>query len=132
MRNLMHQFTISRHRKMSTTGLFNIRQGSSESLRNYLSHFNKATIKVFHSNQEMFVGEFQNKLNAGHFNESFAQLLAFSLAKVVARVECYIKGAESNTEKKPCYTKDRVTHAEISHPLKKNKYTLPTKDKSLL
>lgn len=44
----------------------------------------------------MFVGPFQNRLRAAHFNESLTQRLAKSLAEVLTRVECYIKGEESN------------------------------------
>lgn len=45
---------------MYTTSLFNIRQGPSESLKEYLTHFNEVTITVVHPNQEMLVGAFQN------------------------------------------------------------------------
>lgn len=50
VKKLAHQFAHSRHMKMSTTNLFNILQGSSESLRDYPSLFNEATIKVAHPN----------------------------------------------------------------------------------
>lgn len=53
---------------MSTTILFNIRGGSLESLRGYLTQFNEVTIMVIHPNQEMFVGAFHNKLRVGNFN----------------------------------------------------------------
>lgn len=51
VRKLMHQLSVSRYKKMSTTSLFNIQYGSLESLRDYLSHFNEATIKVVPPNQ---------------------------------------------------------------------------------
>ena len=90
IRKNSQQFSASRHRKVSSNSLFNVCQGQSESLRNYLARFNDSTIKVSNPNQELFVGAFQNGLKAGQFNESLAQKSA----------ECYIKGEESNTEKR--------------------------------
>lgn len=55
---------------MFTTSLFKIRQGSSELLRDYLTQFNEATIKVVPPNQEIFVWAFQNGLKPRHLNES--------------------------------------------------------------
>lgn len=81
---------------MSTTSVFNIRQGPLESLRNYLARFYKAIIKIVTPNQEMQVGAFQNGLKEGHFNESLNHNLALSLEEVVTKVECYIKGKEIN------------------------------------
>lgn len=69
-------------------------------LRDYLAYFNEATIKTVPMNQEMFVGEFENRLKECHFNESLALKLALTLTEVIARVECYIKGKENNAEKK--------------------------------
>jgi len=62
VRKLTQQFSASRHRKVSSTSLFNVRQGQSESLREYLARFNDSTIKVSNPNQEVFVGAFQNGL----------------------------------------------------------------------
>lgn len=57
----------------------------------------------------MFVGAFQNGLRAGYFNESLAQRPVTSLVEVVTHVECYIKGKESNTEKKAIDFTKRTT-----------------------
>lgn len=62
----------TKHRKVSTTSLFNVRQEQLESLREYMARFNKETIKVSHMNQEMFVRAFQHDLEAEQFNESLA------------------------------------------------------------
>jgi len=53
MRKLIHQFSTSRHCKVSTTNLFNVRQETNESMRRYLAHYNDATIKVVYPNQEL-------------------------------------------------------------------------------
>lgn len=99
VRKLVPEFTASRHMTMSTIILFNIRQGPSESSRDYLALFNEATIKVFPPNQEMFVCAPKNGLKMGHFNESVSQKLTLTLAEVVTREEFYIKDEESNAEK---------------------------------
>ena len=58
---VQHVFA-SKHRKVTTTSLFNIHQGASESLREYMVRFNEETIKLSHPYQEMFIGAFQNGL----------------------------------------------------------------------
>jgi len=100
IRKLSQQFSASRHRKVSSNSLFNVRKGQNESLRAYLAGFNDSTIKVSNPNQELFVGAFHNGLRAGQFNESLAQKLADSMEEIMARTECYIKGEESNAEKR--------------------------------
>lgn len=96
VKKLVHQFEASRHRKMSTTILFNIQQGPLGSPREYLTSFNEAMIKVIYPHEEMFVRLFHNSLKACHFNESLAQRPMSLLAEVVTRAKCYIKGEESN------------------------------------
>ena len=96
MKKLVHQFVTSRQKKVSTK----IRQAPSELLRDYLTCFDEATIRVVPLNQEMFARAFQNGLKGGHFNEYLTQKPPRSLVEVVTRTECYIKGEESNIEKK--------------------------------
>jgi len=69
-------------------------------LQNYLAKFNDSTIKVSNQIQELFVGAFQNGLRAGQFNESLAQKSTDSMEEIISRAECYIKGEESNAEKR--------------------------------
>lgn len=90
VRKLIHQFSASCLRKISTTNLLNILQGASKSLRDYL----EATPKVVPPDKQMFVGAFYNWLKERHFNGSLAQKAALSLAKVVTKVDCYIKCEE--------------------------------------
>lgn len=71
-KKMIQHFLTSKHRKVSTTSLFNVRQGHAESLWEYMARFNKEKIKVSHMNKEMFVGAFQHGLKAGQFNESLA------------------------------------------------------------
>ncbi|PNX91900.1 gag-pol polyprotein [Trifolium pratense] len=106
-KKFMHQFAGSRHVKVTSTSLFSIRQNHNESLRNYLARFCEATIKVSNPNQEMFVAAFHNGLRAGHFNESLAQKPALSMQEINKRAECYIKGEESNAEKRQRDAKER-------------------------
>jgi len=106
-RKLIQQFSASKHHKVSSTSLFNIRQKENETLRDYLARFNDATIKLSNPNQELFVGAFQNGSRAGQFNESLAQKPVDSMEEIMARAECCIKGEESNVEKKARDAKER-------------------------
>jgi len=54
-RKLIQQFSVSRHRKVLDTSLFNVRQGQTESLQEYLARFNHTTINVINPNREVFV-----------------------------------------------------------------------------
>lgn len=93
---------------MSTTSLFIIYQGPSESLREYLTLFNETTIKVILPNQEMFMGAFRNRIREWQFNESFAYRPSTSLAEMVKHAKYYIKGGESNTKKNAKYIKEQT------------------------
>ncbi|KAK2415928.1 hypothetical protein QL285_038365 [Trifolium repens] len=55
----------------------------------------------------MFVAAFHNGLKADHFNESLAQKPATSMQEIIKRVECYIKGEESNAEKRSRDARER-------------------------
>lgn len=130
VKKLVHQFSTNRHKKTSTTNIFNIWQGPSKILRDYLAWFNEATIRVVPLNQEFFLGEFQNKLKTGHFNEFLVHKLALSLAEVVTKVKCYINNEESNTEKNVWGVNEHVLNTRDSHHQRKNNYTSLIKDKT--
>ncbi|KAK2391050.1 hypothetical protein QL285_064544 [Trifolium repens] len=98
---------------LKEAALFTTRQNYAETLREYLARFCEATIKVSNPNQEMFVAAFHNGLKADHFNESLAQKPATSMQEIIKRAECYIKGEESNSEK-------RSRDARKREPLNKN------------
>ncbi|MCI38596.1 hypothetical protein A2U01_0059824, partial [Trifolium medium] len=74
-----------------------------------LARFSEATIKVSNPNQEMFVAAFHNGLKAGQFNESLAQKPAATMQEIMKRVECYIKGGESNVEKRNRDSREKPT-----------------------
>jgi len=92
---------------VSSNSLFSVRQGQSESLRAYLARFNDSAIKVSNPNQELFVGAFQNGLRVVQFNESLVQKPVNSMEEIMARAECYIKGEESNVEKRARDVKEK-------------------------
>lgn len=89
---VIYHFYTNKHKKVSTTSLFNVCQGNTKSLWEYLAHFDKETMKVSHPNQEIFIGDFQNDLKAGHFNESLAQKSVTTIKEIMTWVEYYIKG----------------------------------------
>ncbi|GAU44843.1 hypothetical protein TSUD_400440 [Trifolium subterraneum] len=99
-KKFIHQFSGTKHVKVTATSLFTIRQNYAETLREYLARFSEATITVSNPNKEMFVAAFHNGLKAGHFNESLAHKPATSMQEVIKRASCYIKGDESNAEKR--------------------------------
>ncbi|KAK2368694.1 hypothetical protein QL285_081871 [Trifolium repens] len=106
-RKFIQQFSGSKDIKVTATSLFATRQSHAETLRDYLRRFCEATIKVSNPNQEMFVSAFHNGLKVGHFNESLAQKPATSMQEIIKRAECYIKGDESNAEKRSRDAKER-------------------------
>jgi hypothetical protein len=106
-RKFIQQFSGSKHIKVTATSLFTTRQNHAETLREYLARFCEATIKVSNLNQEMFVAAFHNDLKAGHFNESLAHKPATSMQEIIKRAECYIKGEESNAEKRSRDARER-------------------------
>lgn len=71
----------------------------------------------------MFVGTFHNGPKEGHLSKYLAQKLALSLAELVIGAECYIKGEESNIEKKVQEIKERVPIAEVLHQHRKSYHT---------
>lgn len=83
-RNMILKFSSRKHRRVSTTSLFNVYQGHFESMREYLVRFNEVTIKVVHPYQEMFVGGFQNVLISGNFNEYLAPKFVTSMVEFMA------------------------------------------------
>lgn len=96
---MVYNFSASKHRKVTTTSFFNVRERPSEYLQEYMVRLNKETIKVSHPNKEIFVGDFQNGLKADHFTESLAQKPATIMEEVMSRAKYYVKGEERNMEK---------------------------------
>jgi hypothetical protein len=82
------------------TSLFNLRKNQLELLHEYPARFSEATIQVLNPNHKMFVVVFHNGLKVGHFNESLAQKSATLMQEIIKRDECYIKGEQSNAEKR--------------------------------
>ncbi|MCI52520.1 hypothetical protein A2U01_0073765, partial [Trifolium medium] len=55
------------------------------------------------------IAAFHNGLKAGQFNESLAQKPAVTMQEVMKRAECYIKGEESNAEKRNRDSREKPT-----------------------
>jgi hypothetical protein len=127
-RKFVHQFAGSKHVQVTATNMFALRQGNSETLREYLARFSEATIKVSNPNQEMFVAAFHNGFKAGHFNESLAQKPAETMQEVMKRAECYIKGEESNAEKRSRDSRERAGESRPNKTPERNQRRWPTKD----
>jgi hypothetical protein len=76
----------------------------------------------------MFVAAFHNGLKAGHFNESLAQKPAETMQEVMKRAECYIKGEESNAEKRSRDSRERAGEPRPNKTPERNQRRWPTKD----
>ncbi|KAK2450292.1 hypothetical protein QL285_009419 [Trifolium repens] len=76
----------------------------------------------------MFVAAFHNGLRAGHFNESLAQKPAETMHEVMKRAECYIKGEESNAEKRSRDHKERAPESGGSRYPDYHRRRWPNKD----
>ncbi|GAU21317.1 hypothetical protein TSUD_372110 [Trifolium subterraneum] len=113
-KKFIHQFSGTKHVKVTATSLFTIRQNYAETLREYLARFSEATITVSNPNHEMFVAAFHNGLKVGHFNESLAQKSATLMQEVIKRASCYIKGEESNAEKRSRDAKEKDSRSSNS------------------
>jgi hypothetical protein len=127
-RKFVHQFAGSKHMQVTATNMFALRQGHAETLREYLARFSEATIKVSNPNQEMFVASFHNGLKAGHFNESLAQKPAEKMQEVMKRAKCYIKGEESNAEKRSRDSRERSVEPRSSKTPERNQRRWPARD----
>ncbi|KAJ1428970.1 Retrotransposon gag domain [Sesbania bispinosa] len=101
VKKFLVQFSAWRSRMMTSGKLFSIRQQADESLRDYFGRFNDASLLVIiNPNPELLVSAFEDGLQPGPFNESLAQRPAQSMQKIRNRADCYIKGEESNAEKR--------------------------------
>ncbi|KAJ1376224.1 Retrotransposon gag domain, partial [Sesbania bispinosa] len=100
IKKFLAQFSARRSRMMTSGKLFSIRQRADESLRDYLGRFNDASLLVINPNPELLVSAFEERLQPGPFNESLAQRPAQSMQEIRNRADCYIKGEESNAEKR--------------------------------
>jgi hypothetical protein len=127
-RKLIHQFAGRKHVKVTATNMFSLRKRSSETLREYLARFSGATIKISNPNQEMFVAAFHNGLRARHFNESLVQKPAETMQEVMKRAECYIKGEESNAEKRSRDHKERAPESGAHKYPEYQRRRWPSKD----
>ncbi|GAU40547.1 hypothetical protein TSUD_367500 [Trifolium subterraneum] len=113
-KKFIHKFSGTKHVKVTATRLFTIRQNYAETLREYLARFSEETMTVSNQNHEMFVAAFHNRLKAGHFDESLAQNPATSMQEVIKRASCYIKGEESNAEKRSREAKEKDSRSSNS------------------
>jgi hypothetical protein len=76
----------------------------------------------------MFVAAFHNRRHAGHFNESLAQKPAETMQEVMKRAECYIKGEESNAEKRSRDHKEKVPDSGSNRYPEHQRRRWPNKD----
>lgn len=101
---------------MSTTNLFNVREGQSKSLREYLVRFNKAAINVINLKYDILIWAFQKLVKDKHFNEFLAKKTANSNVVEHGRVKCYVKCKDKNVERMAKYEKES-NNGDLNPPI---------------
>lgn len=80
--------------------LFDVHQGSSESLKNYLVRFNKTTVLVEEPDEKFFVTSFIKGLRSRTFSEALIVWNPHTVDEVRVRAEKHIEPEESNAGKR--------------------------------
>lgn len=93
-------FCTNKKKEDGLGDLFDIRRGPSESLKNYLDRFNKATVSVEEPNEKFFVAAFMKGLHSGTFSEALIVWKPCTMGKVRVRVEKHIEAEVLNAGKR--------------------------------
>ncbi|KAI3448677.1 hypothetical protein Pfo_005342 [Paulownia fortunei] len=91
----LHQFSINHKYPKTAAYLFSIVQREGEPLRDYIRHFVEVVYEVPHVNYELLVGIMQQNHRHGKFKESITGKPPFTLEKLLARAENYIRIKEA-------------------------------------
>ncbi|RDY00628.1 hypothetical protein CR513_16166, partial [Mucuna pruriens] len=85
-------------KQLEVADLFDIKHAKSESLKQYLKHFNSAIVQVDDPNQKFFVKAFQKGLRAGSFSDSLALTKLVSIEEIRARDEKHVEAEEDKED----------------------------------
>ncbi|RDX78624.1 hypothetical protein CR513_41076, partial [Mucuna pruriens] len=91
--------TQQSEKKLEVANLFDVKQARGESLKNYLAHFNNATIRVNDPDQKFFVKAFQKGLRASPFSDSLALRRSVSMEEIRMRTEKHVEAEEDQAER---------------------------------
>ncbi|RDY06590.1 hypothetical protein CR513_09399, partial [Mucuna pruriens] len=122
------QFAANKVKKLEVAYLFDIRQARGESLKNYLTHFNNATVRVNDPNQKFFVKAFQKGLKASPFNDSLNLKRPASMEEIRMRAEKHEERSRNGGDDSQT-TDRRVTHKPDIQKRSDNKRFTPLNEK---
>lgn len=95
----VQQFSANKNAEVGLGGLFDVRQGPSDSLKNYLDRFNKTTVLVEVPDENFFVTAFIKGLRSSTFIEALIILKPRTMEKVWVRAEKHIEDKDSSAGK---------------------------------
>ena len=94
MQKFLNHFTGSRAHRKTVASLYNLNQGDSESLKDFIKRFNRKTAQIRNLNQEIVLYAFARALNPSPFAESLDIYPKETLHKLRTRAASYIRAKE--------------------------------------
>ncbi|KAL0442257.1 UNVERIFIED_CONTAM: hypothetical protein Sradi_0164600 [Sesamum radiatum] len=96
----LHQFASSRKHQKTELSLFSVRQKEGEPLKEYLQHFNAATLEVPTVTQEVKANAFAQGFLDGDFFKSLTKKPATNFDSVLARAAKYTDMEDAHASKR--------------------------------
>lgn len=96
----LHQFVSSKRSTKNSLYLTTIKQGTNESLREYMTRFNEAILEIPGVEATLKIHSFIEGLRPGHFFASLMQKPTEMFDELLARVQKYINMEEAMVAKK--------------------------------
>ena len=86
----MIHFSTSRRIPQTSNNIFSIKQQDRESLRDYVVHFNTATLEVYDLNESTAISAMKRRLHSFRFTYSLDKIFFRTYAKLFERTKKYI------------------------------------------
>ncbi|RDX77260.1 hypothetical protein CR513_42646, partial [Mucuna pruriens] len=103
----LSQFAANKPKRLEVANMFGIKQAGRESLKNYMTWFNDATVRVNDPDQKFFVKAFQKGLRVGPFSDALALQKPMSMEEIRVKAEKHIEVEESRFDKRGAKHIDR-------------------------
>ncbi|XP_057457393.1 uncharacterized protein LOC130748205 [Lotus japonicus] len=120
--HFLSQFSAKQANQITSASLFNIRQKSGESLKNYLFRFTNVFMQARNKDPTICTEAFENGLSAGPFNEDLPIRHAQSLDEIRKRAAPFIIQEESNRLKADRDKEERARH-QTNQPRRTDPFT---------
>jgi len=99
-RTFVERFAANRSKIPKMADLFDVRQNSDETLRDYLNRFCDACTNISSPNEEILVDAFVKGLRANTFSESLVRIPALSLSEIRSRATTHIEAEDVMRQKR--------------------------------